>query len=211
MRKDSINADSVVPDCILSASKVHTQVTRAFPEKEHNLYILALVPHTPQATTKAAGLIESPPSWVPDFFSGETTFPFSTVNAGHQYTAGYARPMQLLPAASPQALCLQGINLDTVQRVGPSVAYVHGLANRTDLSRRAVLQWCIGAGTCAPTLAATLTATLTAGNNKDENFLSQKEKYTFIVSLVALLEDVGLDLPESQPVSESCSLSRDAG
>jgi len=166
--KDSIDADSIVPDYTLSASAVYTQVTRAILEKQHNLDILALVLHTPTDSTKQSGPIKGLPSWIPNYFSGETAFPFSNMNVGHQYTASFSHPVTLLPVTDPRTLQLQGITMDVVQIVGPSLPHSNG--HKMDSSGRMMLQWCVDAGISASTLAATLTA----GRNQDGKLLRSK-------------------------------------
>lgn len=179
-----LNADSIIPDYTLSASEVYIQVTRSLLDEEQNLDILALVLNTPLSPHEAPVYIDGLPSWVPNFFSGETAFPFSNSNIGHQYTAGFSRPIEISQCAAPRVLGLRGAVLDTIQTVGSSIPLVDLYAIGPHL--QVLIQWCNGVGISATTLAATLTA----GRNKYGQLLSERERNELDVNLAAILESL---------------------
>jgi hypothetical protein len=119
-REESANVNIITPDYTLSAREVFIQVTRDFLNRQRNLDALALVLHTPSNALKSSRTIEGLPSWVLDFFSPETAFPFSNVHVGHQYTVGLSRVVDVLPCVVSGTLQIKGITMDVVQVVEPS-------------------------------------------------------------------------------------------
>ncbi len=112
---DGLGASSIIPDYTLSAREVYTQITRDFIEKDANLYLMGLIVFTPPDSSQADERMEDLPSWVPDFNSGTTIFPMSSINKGQQYSAGLSKPLHVLTHASPHTLRLEGVVLDTIR------------------------------------------------------------------------------------------------
>lgn len=119
-REESANVSIITPDYTLSAREVSIQVTRDFLNRQRNLDALALAFHTPSNALKSSRTIAGSPSWVLDFFSPETAFPFSDLHVGHQYTANFSRAIDILPCVMPGTLQLKSIKVDVVQVVEPS-------------------------------------------------------------------------------------------
>lgn len=176
------NSSSLMPDYTLSTAEVYMQVTRSFIEKNQSLDVLGLVTYQPQQSISIqTDQIADLPSWAPNFNSN-TIFPISNYNVGHQYSAGFSRPVCLLPSPTPATLRLKGVILDTIRVTGLGRISEQDYA---DDNLKLVLRWCLEAGISLPTIAATLTA----GRSRDGQLFSSVQKDRNVVELVQLLKD----------------------
>ncbi|KZM25251.1 uncharacterized protein EKO05_0007412 [Ascochyta rabiei] len=179
---NGFSAGDITPDYTLSTSEVYTQVTRSFIEKDQNLDILALALYVAPRWRQPEDYIDNLPSWAPNFNSKTTAFPISNMNSKHQYSAGFARPMCLLPSPTHNTLRLKGVQLDTIRTTGPGTEFQH--LHMIKPYFRLLLKWSIDAGVFRDKIAATLTA----GRNRDGRLLSPAQKEMYRTHLMQLLE-----------------------
>ena len=184
--------NSLVPDYTLSISEVYTRTTRHLLNLGQNLQVLASILHMPPKTPEVDNPNPNLPSWVPDFASKKLPFPFSNLNTGHQYSAGFSRPLLLEPNVHQDTLRLAGAVLDTIEAVGPSTPFKH--LHKMDPHFRALSQWCLKKGIDATTISATFIA----GRDMNGQLLSPQQKASWILALrthISTLKFDGTSLP----------------
>ncbi|KAJ8106890.1 hypothetical protein OPT61_g9243 [Boeremia exigua] len=183
---DDRNADSIVPDYSFSTGRIYTDVTCSYLVREKNLDILAWVLYD-SSLPRAKEHIDDLPTWVPNFNSAATVFTLSNTNNGHQYSAGFSRPVSLGTCTGSHLLHLEGAVLDTISKIGHSVTYVP--IENVDQHLKPLMQWYLDAGTSL----RELTKILTGGRTKRGLLSSPLQKEECEACLSKAVEDYGLD------------------
>lgn len=190
----------LVPDYTLSTCEVYTRTTRHLLNLGQNLLVLGFVLHTPPGTPETGPPTPNLPSWVPDFASKELPFPFSNLNTGHQYSAGFVRPFRLDLNTHQNTLRLAGAMMDTIEAVGPSTPFMH--LHKWHPHFRALLQWCLKTGINA----TTITATLIAGRDMNGQLLSPQQKASWNLTLYTYISILELGVAFSPTRTEYTGL-----
>ena len=178
----------LVPDYTINTSEVYTHTTRHLLNLGQNLLVLAFVLHTPPGTPDTGPPTPNLPSWVQDFASKELPFPFSNLNIGHQYSAGFVRPFRLDLNTHQNTLRLAGAMMDTIRVVGPSTPFMY--IHKMDPHFRALLQWYLNTGIDA----STISATLIAGRDINGQLLSPQQKASWNLALYTYISILKFDV-----------------
>lgn len=179
--------NSLIPDYTLSTSEVYKRTTRHLLDSRQDLLVFAFVIHTPLGTLETDTSTPNLPSWVPDFASKELPFPFSNLNIGHQYSAGFLNPLRLDLSIRQDTLRLAGATMDTIEAVGPSTPFIH--LHKIDSHFRALLRWCLRQDIAATTISATLIA----GRDMNGQLLSPHQKDSWVIALCTYISILKLD------------------